>query len=228
VKTEWIFRGAVILSLAAHGVLLAFKTGDEGSFAERIVKIPVMLEAEPPPPAPPPPPPPKPQEPPAKKARPDNLSKRIKEVVEGDGLRTGELVDAEVGDYEEEEVAPEPEPPPPPHPPPPPRPEPVPKVDKVALARTYLAKLRSELMANKKYPLSAQRMGVTGAVTVSFVVCPDSSFSKIAIRRSSGHDVLDNAAITTVIKLSGKLRRPDELGPADLKTSVVLRYEMNG
>jgi periplasmic protein TonB len=228
VKGEWIFRGAVILSLAVHGALLVFETQGEGGFAERIIKIPVMIEAEPPPP-PPPPPPPKPEKPPEKKARPKRLANRIKKVVEGEGLRTGEIVDAEVGDYNEE-VAPEPEPPPPPPPPPPPKPKtkPEPKIDKVTLARTYLAQLRGELMSHKRYPLSAQRMGVTGAVTVSFVVDSDSSFSCIVVKRSSGHDILDKAALATVTELSGKIQRPAALGENELKTSVVLRYEMNG
>jgi protein TonB len=227
VKSEWIFRGAVILSLAAHGTLLAYNARGETDFSERIVKIPVMIEAEPPPP-PPPKPPPEPEEPPERKARPKQLAKRIDKVIEGEGLRTGELVEAEVGDYEEE-VAPEPEPPPAP-PPPPPKPKPrlEPEVDKVTLARTYLARLRDELMDHKQYPLSAQRMGVTGAVTVSFVVGPDSSVSRIAVKRSSGHDILDKAALATVTELSGKLQRPEALGAGELKTSVVLRYELNG
>ncbi len=111
-------------------------------------------------------------------------------------------------------------------PPPPPKAKPK-KVDKVKLARVYLGKLRSELMGRKKYPLAAQRMGVTGSVTVSFVVNSDSSFSNIVVKRSSGHQVLDGAAVATVTKLSGELQRPRELGKNILKTSVVLRYELN-
>lgn len=222
-RGEWLFRGAVIISLAAHGVLLAFRAHDE-NLAERIIRIPVILEAD----SPPPPPPPKPEEPPKMKTKPSSLAKRIKEVVEGDGLRTGELVDAEVGNYEEAE------PPLPPvaEPPPPPLPktklEAPSKVDKAGLARAFLSELRSELSNRKKYPLSAQRMGVTGAVTVSFVVAPDSSFTNIVVKRSSGHEILDKAAVVTVRELSGTLERPKDLGPINLKTSVVLKYEING
>jgi protein TonB len=218
-KSERIFHTALVFSLAAHGVLLAFKASDNGEVLERIVRIPVLLEEEPPPP-------PKSEEPQKKKTRPKNLAKRIKKVVEGEGLRTGELVEAETGEYEEE-VTPEPEPPPPPSPPPP-KPKPKPKSDKVKLARDYLGRLRAELMSKKEYPLAAQRMGVTGAVAVSFAVMPDSSFSDIKLKRSSGHGVLDTAALDTVRRLSGKLRRPGELGDIPLKTSVVLRFELQG
>jgi TonB family protein len=224
-RSEWIFRAALVLSVAAHGVLLASKVGDDGEVSERIVKIPILLEEEPQ--LLPPPPPPKPEEPRKKKPRPEKLARRIKEVVEGDGLRTGELVDAEVGEYEEE-VKPEPPPPPPPPPPPKPKPKPKPEVDKVKLAREFLAELRIELMSKKRYPLAAQRMGVTGAVAVSFAVMPDSTFTGVKVKRSSGHDILDVAALDTVRRLSGKLKRPVELGDNSLRTSVVLRYELEG
>jgi protein TonB len=225
VKREWIFHAAVLFSLVAHGVLLAFKAGAEGDSIARIVRIPVMLEAEPPQPEPPQPKP----EPPPKKVRPKNLSRAIAKVTkEGDGLRTSDLVEAEVGDYAEEA-----EPPPPPAPLPPPlklKPkQEVPEVvDKVALTREYLALLRDKLATTKKYPLAAQRMGITGSVTVSFIVAPDSRFSNVVIRKSSGHGLLDNAAKAAVEDMSGKLPRPRVLGEIELKTSVVLRYELNG
>ena len=72
--------------------------------------------------------------------------------------------------------------------------------------------------------MAAQRMGLTGSVTVSFVVGPDSRFRQVAVKRSSGHEILDRAALSTVSKLSGEVSRPAELGDTDLKTSVVLRY----
>ena len=59
-RSERIFRAALVFSLFAHGVLLAVKANDNGEVLERIVRIPVLLEEEPPPPLPPPPPPPKP------------------------------------------------------------------------------------------------------------------------------------------------------------------------
>jgi len=223
VKSTWIFRGAVTLSIAAHAVLLAM--GGEGASAfERVIEIPVVLEDEPPAP---PPPPPASEEPPEKE-RPRNLARRIRKVVEGDGLRTGDLVDAEVGEYSETVAA---EPPPPLEPlpaKPTPKPASKPEIDRVKLAREFLAVLRSRISASKEYPVAAQRMGLTGSVTVSFVVGPDSYFHQVAVKRSSGHEVLDRAALSAVSKLSGEVLRPAELGVTDLKTSIVLRYLLNG
>ncbi len=216
----WLFRGAVVLSLAAHGILLAAENDGE-RFVEKIVRIPVVLETEN---APPPPPPP-PEEPPEKKDRPRDLARSIRKVVAGDGLRTGEIVDAEVGEYSDEVEAAPPLPPPPPPPPPPPARKP--EVDKAKLARTFLEALRGKLMQRKKYPVAAQRMGLKGDVIVSFVVRSDSSFSELRVKRSSGHDILDSAALETVRGLSGDIARPPELGDVPLRTSVVLHYQLN-
>jgi len=147
-------------------------------------------------------------------------------VVAGDGLRAGEMVEADAGEYAEEVKAPPPPEPEPP--PPPPKPPPRPEVDKAEAARTFLAELRDELTRRRRYPVAAQRMGVTGSVTVSFVVRPDSTFAEVRVRRSSGHEVLDQAALGTVEEASGVLKWPPVLGDVPLRTSVVLRYEIGG
>jgi protein TonB len=99
-------------------------------------------------------------------------------------------------------------------------------VDVVKLTRDYLQRIREELGIHKVYPLAAQRMGATGAVSLSFVVLPDGTFTDVRVKRSSGNDLLDQAAIQTVATLSGRIRRPGQIGPHPLKTSVVLRYEL--
>ncbi|MFW5740808.1 MAG: energy transducer TonB [Myxococcota bacterium] len=221
-----LFKIALAGSIGVHAVMFAYKTEANAS-EERVVQIPVMLEAEeaqPPPPPPEEPPPPKPKPKPRPAALPDQIDK----VVEGDGLRTGDLVDAEEGDYSDE---PEPEPvaePEPEEPPPPPPPPPEPKVDKVKLTRAFLARVRGALAARKTYPFSAERMGIPGAVSVSFVIEPSGAFSGISVARSSGHGVLDSAALQTVRNLSGQIRRPDAIGDVPLRTSVILRYSLDG
>ncbi len=221
-KTSALFKLTVAASVGAHAAGFAYQSSASASDG-RIVRIPVVLEAEAPPrpPEKPPPPPKKKKKP---KARPKPLPKQIERVVEGDGLRAGELVDAEEGDYtdarEEPVAAPEPDPAPVPSPPP------KPKIDKVELARQFLTKLRGALGARKTYPFSAERMGITGAVSVAFVIEPNGTFSSVRIRRSSGHQVLDRAALQTVRGMSGQLPRPAGLGSVTLRTSVVLRYSL--
>ncbi len=216
-----LFKVALIGSLVAHGIGFAYK-GAAQAGEERIVQIPVVLEAEEAPPPPveetPPPPP---------KQRPRSLPSNVQKVVESDGVRSGDLVDAEAGDYAEEapeQVESAPEPPPPP--PPPPRPK-EPEVDKVQLTREFLSTVRNALAASKRYPFAAQRLELAGSVTVAFVVQPCGTFSAIQVRRSSGHSTLDEAALQTVRSQSGRFKPPTELGGVPVRTSVVLRYSLD-
>jgi protein TonB len=224
----WIFKGAVACSVAAHGALLVLRAAGSSVDTQRVVEIPVILETEtePPPPAPPP-------EPPKRKPRPRNLARHVDKVVESDGLRAAELTEAEVGDYAETQEAqaeptPSPRPPPPVEPRPKPAPPPVPKVDRVKLARQFLQRVRNAIAGAKRYPFRAQRMGISGSVAVSLVIQPNCQFSGVRVRRSSGYDVLDQAAVATVRRLSGRLARPAELGGLPLRTSIVLRYALDG
>ena len=149
----------------------------------------------------------------------------MKKVQQGEGLRTGELVDADLGEYGQEEAAPEP-PQPAPEPEPTPEPPKV-KVDKVKIARAYLKEIRQALAKNKKYPRSAQKMGLTGKVKLSFTIQPNGEITDIKLKTSSGHHVLDEAAVETLEELSGKMPTPKELGQTPLKSSVILRYELD-
>jgi protein TonB len=224
----WIFKGAVAFSVAAHVGLLALRAAGSSLGGERVVEIPVVLETEvePSPPEPPP-------EPPKRKPRPRNLARHIDRVVEGEGPRAAELTEAEVGQYAEtQEVEAEAIPPPQQQPSPQPLPKrappPAPKVDRVKVARQFLQSVRNAIAGAKRYPFRAQRMGISGSVAVSLVIQPDSQFSSVRVRRSSGHDVLDQAALATVCGLSGRLARPVELGDIPLRTSIVLRYALEG
>jgi protein TonB len=224
-NARWLFRGAIAFSVLAHAALLIARTADFTAAGERTIEIPVVLEAEVEPPSPPPPP-----EPPKRNPRPRELARHVEQVVESDGTRAGELVEAEVGDYWDiEEVAPELAPPevkPPPEPLP--KPSPKPEVDRVQVARTYLQQVRGAIAGAKQYPFRAQRMGIGGSVSISFVILASSQFGGVGVKRSSGYDVLDQAALRTVRSLSGQLPRPPDLGDTPLRASITLLYQLDG
>jgi protein TonB len=48
------------------------------------------------------------------------------------------------------------------------------------------------------YPMVAKRLGIEGVVTLEVLVRPDGSPAEVKVRASSGHDVLDESALTTV------------------------------
>jgi len=159
-KATWLFRGAVVFSVVAHGALLAARTAESSVSTDRIVKVPVLLEAEAEPP-----PEPLPPEPPKLKPRPRELARHIDQVVESDGMRAGEFVDAEVGEYTEEVVEPDvpivvDKPPPEPLP----RPKPEPKVDKRKLARDFLQDVRGAIAAAKQWRSRSWFLRIRGSV----------------------------------------------------------------
>jgi len=70
--------------------------------------------------------------------------------------------------------------------------------------------LREELSKYFYYPKSAQRKNWEGLVVLSFIIMPDGVIHKININKSSGYEVLDNAAVEAL----GEVKRPEELALA--------------
>jgi protein TonB len=225
VNSDRIFGFTILISILFHGILIAHKTDLFKIDSSRIIKIPVVLEqkkiekpkSKPPKPKPNPKPKRKPKPEPVEKKieKPEELRKEITKVSESkDGLRAGELVDAPVGDYEKGQgtgLEPEPEK----------------KVDVIAEIKKYLKTVRKNVAKNKIYPVFAQRHGITGKVKVSFYINNDGTFEQVTVKKSSGSSILDEAAVETIVKLSGKIKRPELTGKKKVKTSVTIKYELS-
>ena len=57
---------------------------------------------------------------------------------------------------------------------------------------------RVEHIGNRNYPDEATRRGLSGSLLLEVAVNPDGTVESITLRRSSGHAVLDDAAIRIV------------------------------
>jgi protein TonB len=68
--------------------------------------------------------------------------------------------------------------------------------------------IRDMIQGNLSYPSIARRMGWTGKVIVSFVVCKDGRVENIKIVESSGFAILDRNAMETIKKVSPFPRPP--------------------
>ncbi|WP_024301167.1 energy transducer TonB [Pseudogulbenkiania sp. MAI-1] len=62
-------------------------------------------------------------------------------------------------------------------------------------------RLKVERIGNLNYPEEARRQQIFGALELTVVVNADGTLRSVSVRRSSGHDVLDNAA-KNIVKLS--------------------------
>jgi len=66
-----------------------------------------------------------------------------------------------------------------------------------------IAVLREELSKYFYYPASAQRKSWEGMVVLSFTIMPDGVIHEIHVNKSSGYDVLDDAAIEALTEVRG-------------------------
>jgi protein TonB len=68
--------------------------------------------------------------------------------------------------------------------------------------REHFTYIRDLVMKGLVYPHQARKMGWSGKVTVSFLVCEDGSAREVKVVESSGHQMLDRCAIETIRKVA--------------------------
>jgi len=73
----------------------------------------------------------------------------------------------------------------------------------------WIAKV--ERIGNINYPESARRENIEGSLVLSVDIFPDGSIDQVRVLRSSGHSVLDEAAIRIVRLAAPFARLPDEV-----------------
>lgn len=87
--------------------------------------------------------------------------------------------------------------------------------DLADLESTYTRRIRSAVARVKSYPTDAEDEGLEGTVTIELTIDRGGTITAVAVARSSGHAVLDEAAVRSVRKL-GRLPAP----PAELHWHV--------
>ncbi len=68
--------------------------------------------------------------------------------------------------------------------------------------KQHFTAIRENIMKMISYPIVARRMGWTGTVKISFVVCEDGSARDIKVLHGSGFEMLDRNAVETIRKCS--------------------------
>lgn len=86
-----------------------------------------------------------------------------------------------------------------------------------AYMRAWVAKV--ERVGNMNYPEEARRRNLEGSLVLSVDVLPDGSIERIQILRSSGHELLDEAAVR-IVRLAAPFAElpPDILAETDILT----------
>ena len=87
--------------------------------------------------------------------------------------------------------------------------------------------LRRRLAEIKRYPSAARLNGWEGKVVLRAVIRADGHLSEVKVHRSSGHEVLDNAAIEAV-RLICPLHMTNAMGAAEVAIYVPIVYSLGG
>jgi len=90
----------------------------------------------------------------------------------------------------------------------------------------YLHRVRGLLERNKIYPPMARRRHEQGVVVVRFTIAADGGVSAVAVVRSSGHSLLDQAARETVSRVRQFPPLPRDVQRTILKIEVPISYRL--
>lgn len=90
------------------------------------------------------------------------------------------------------------------------------------------ADLREALARHFHYPLTARRKGLEGEVKVSLRIEPDGELTHIRVQQSSGHAVLDEAAVGTLNKVGRLPQAVPWLGGAYFDLTLPVQYRLIG
>ncbi|BAF70529.1 energy transducer TonB [Nitratiruptor sp. SB155-2] len=87
----------------------------------------------------------------------------------------------------------------------------------------YLSKIRQIILEYRYYPRIARRTRKEGLVKVSLKLLPDGSVKELHIIQSSGHSILDRAALQTVQKASSHFPKPAQA----VELTIPLEYRLH-
>jgi len=94
------------------------------------------------------------------------------------------------------------------------------EAQRTAYVNEYFLLIKDRIVRNLVFPPAARRMGWSGRVLVSFIVCRDGQVSEIRIVESTGYPVLDRNVVDTIRKAAPFPKAPVE---AELTMPIVYK-----
>ncbi|MFC3099238.1 energy transducer TonB [Alteraurantiacibacter palmitatis] len=90
----------------------------------------------------------------------------------------------------------------------------------------YFSLVNAHLARNKRYPREARQARQEGVVTVRFTVGPDGTVSNASIRVSSGHELLDQATLDLLRRVSPLPRFPRSMTRDSVTLTLPIEYSL--
>ncbi|MGF7162077.1 protein TonB [Rhodoligotrophos appendicifer] len=89
----------------------------------------------------------------------------------------------------------------------------------------YAGRILAHLQRHKHFPDAAARSRMSGTVTLTFAISANGHLRSVKLRRGSGYEVLDDAALSTVRRAEPFPPIPSDLGQTAMTFTVPLRYK---
>ncbi|MEO5707906.1 MAG: energy transducer TonB [Alteraurantiacibacter sp.] len=90
----------------------------------------------------------------------------------------------------------------------------------------YFSLVNAHLARNKRYPREARQARQQGVVTVRFTVARDGTINNASIRSSSGHDLLDQATLDLLQRVSPLPRFPRSMTRDSVTLTLPIEYSL--
>lgn len=92
----------------------------------------------------------------------------------------------------------------------------------------YLIEFRGLIEGRKEYPLMARKRGLEGTVVIGVTIKKNGEVIDHKIVQESGHKLLDQAALSMVMKVDSFKAFPAELGSNDIELKFPIAFKLNG
>lgn len=96
-----------------------------------------------------------------------------------------------------------------------------------AARQSYLSRIAARIARHKRYPSSAKKEGVTGTVTVSFIITKNGRVEESKILMSSGDQRLDQEALDVLMRASPFPSIPDDLGENSIGITLPIEFSLS-
>lgn len=99
-------------------------------------------------------------------------------------------------------------------------------VDMTGILQRFADAVRRRVESKKRYPLAAQRAGISGEVSVRLTISRDGSLEGVLIAETSGYEILDKAAIGSVNRATPFPPIPEESGKDRIHLTIQLLFSI--
>lgn len=89
----------------------------------------------------------------------------------------------------------------------------------------FLRVMHRKIADAQEYPPNAIKLGLQGTATVQFILMPDGNAQALRIRKTSGHGMLDEAAVETIQRVL-PLKPPPEAGDRPMELNIPISFAL--